>query len=99
MHFPEQVGAVLLVVSCRNYLSALDPSPCRKGCIANIFSWSVNGLFIFLAEEMTFDDVLYYFFLFLIRAFCGPEQEVFSPSFSSRSSLLRFLLFKSVVHV
>lgn len=84
MHFPddEQVGAVLLVVSCRNYLSILDPSPCRKGCIANIFSQSVDGLFIFLAEEVTFDDIPFISFSFSDQGFLWPSTgSIFSSVF------------------
>ena len=50
----------------------------------NIFSWSVDGLFIFLAEEMTFDDVRLLLFPFLIRAFFVAQHRKYF--------LLRFLL-------
>ena len=104
---------VLLELGCMSSLYILEIKPLSKVSLANMFSHTVDSLFLLLptvflshAEVSYFDEVPFVYFSFMSLALgdisvkmllCGIS-EIFLPMFSSRTFIVLRLIFKTFIH-
>ena len=103
---------VFLVLSCMNSLCILEIKPLSDVSLSNMFFHILSSLFILmmvsLPVQKLFNLMYSYLFLFFLYFLCLGDisakillcgiSEILLPMFSSRSSIMPQLIFKSFVH-
>ena len=106
------LGCFSLILSCMSCLYILEINPLSVDSFANIFSHSEGGLFIFFIVSFALQKLLsfirfhLFIFVFISIALGGGSKKILLwfmskgvlPMFSSKSSIVSCITFKSLVH-